>query len=110
MTIEIRKGKKRFLSDAIKYCADRIRAEFALLNPNDQDVRPYIDMFDSIMSQLEEFAAGIKEEIDFFDNNQFKQKIDTVHTKFNHEKGKRKDKDDTEKIKLENRVKAKLKQ
>jgi hypothetical protein len=107
MTIQERKSKKAFLSDSIKNASDRIRAEFSLLKPDDQDVKPYIDMFNMLaLDVLEEFAVAIKEDIDFFDVNKMKRTIDVCHTKFNEEKLKRNGKDLAEKIKLEEEVRA----
>lgn len=107
MTIQDRKSKKAFLSDAIKNATDRIRAEFSLLKPNDEDVKPYLDMFDMLaLDVLEEFAVAIKEDIDFFDVNKMKRTIDVCHTKFNEEKLKRNGKDLAEKVKFEEEVRA----
>lgn len=106
MTIQDRKSKKAFLSDAIKNASDRIRAEFSM-KANDSDLLPFIEMFNSLAQDvLEEFAVAIKEDIDFFDVNKMKRTIDVCHTKFNEEKLKRNGKDLADKVKLEEDVRA----
>lgn len=106
MTIQDRKSKKAFLSDAIKNASDRIRAEFSM-KANDSDLLPYIEMFNNLaMDIIEEFAVAIKEDIDFFDTNKMKRTIDVCHTKFNEEKLKRNGKDLADKVKLEDDIRA----
>lgn len=105
-TIQERKSKKAFLSDAIKNSSDRIRAEFSM-KANDSDLLPYIEMFNSIATDImEEFAVAIKEDIDFFDTNKMKRTIDVCHERFNKEKLDRNGKDLAEKVKLEDDIRA----
>lgn len=89
-TIRERRQKKKFLSDAIKNCGERIRSEFThLIKENDKDVRPYVDEFNNLMQNvIEEYALSLDENIDFLDANKMKRTIDVSNENLKQHKQK----------------------
>lgn len=105
-SIQKRKEKKKYLSDAIRNCSDRIRAEFeGHISYTDPDLRPYIIQFNNLMANvIEEYANSINEDIDFADKNKMKITIDESVAAIDKTKNERIEKDAREKVKRENIV------
>lgn len=106
-TIRERRQKKKFLSDAIKNCGERMRSEFThLIKENDKDTRIYVDEFNALMQDvIEEYALSLDEEnIDFLDANKMKRTIDVSSDNLKQHKQKVKENELKARTQLEDLV------
>jgi hypothetical protein len=106
-SIQKRKEKKKYLSDAIRNSSDRIRAEFeGHISYTDPDLIPYIIQFNNLMANvIEEYANSINEDIDFMDVSKMKISLDDAVRQINNRKNERLQRDALEKTKREDIVK-----